>query len=255
MSTDWKAIASIPKQHNYDQFLIVFDKPRNSIFAITERHLFEYSSRRNQWMQHNINNPLPVRIWLNMPCTINSKTQTIYIINRKGAVIQLQLNKTNKKWIEHQNISQHAIDGGQSFIINNELHVIGGNLSINRHLKLNQNTNQLIHLHQMDKMVNAPGSTILNQKIIQTQDKLIMFGGCQNQIDALDIIREYDIKKDKWQELDIKMPSVLWNGFGVTTFFCQQYILILSQNIELTLYNTYKCLTISYESIIQCAPS
>ena len=109
-------------------------------------------------------------------------------------------------------------------MVNNTYHIIGGS-DINQHLLFDEEINKLKVLHELNEDEIMP-NPLQNHRIIRVKDKLLMIGGFDaSPMVTVDRICEYDIKNNKWNLMETKMPKPL-SSFGCTSIFSDEYVLL-----------------------------
>ena len=129
MSTNWKSLAPVPNPYSdyRDTFVVLFNTETNTLFSITKKcTLHKYSFDTDSWTHHKIVNNMG-SIDKSFPIAINSKTNTIYICDRKGQMAILKIKNNNKsKWEIIYGPYFNALLAPKAMIIDDELHIISG---------------------------------------------------------------------------------------------------------------------------------
>ena len=227
-SVHWESVAAVPFE-NVKKFNAVLNEKENCLVAINDQgEIFRFASSTNTWHRYKISNhPQELKY---MTIAIDSKS-VLYILTCNAFIATLKLEEdASNKW-QSQSIrnSYPVINGNQAIMINDELHIIGGYNSYDGsigHHKYNQNTQKLELVQDFcNDIVECRG--IKHHRIVKVDDKIFMFGGldymrrCNSEL-----ILEYDVKRNVWNKLKIKMPIAV-NSFGCTSILNGEYIVLL----------------------------
>ena len=186
----------------------------------------KYSFAANTWIKQPTVNNLPADFctyYEALGLAINSEQQ-LFIYNSKGTLATIQLKNMDTlpaNWNVIQHNSLHTNIGTKAIIINNQLHIIGGNWFAScKHLKYNSDTQSFDSSHSIQFGYPA---------LVKLNNKLLSFGGhrsIRGPYDPyLNDVQEYDIINETW----IKCKSVISREMivdGAVTVLNQQFIIL-----------------------------
>ena len=175
---------------------------------------------------------------------INDNNQTLMLYDFEGNLTTFDIHK---KTANTQSITSWGEIGSdpRCVILDNQLHIICG-YSSNKHYIYDESTKNLEIVHQFKEIQLGLYEHRLCH--IKSQNKLLLFGGMEYKSGGsqlMDMIWEYDIAKQKWTKLDIKLPEpcrklgvlltnderylILFGGYTDDGFIKRIYLLDLIQ--------------------------
>ena len=226
MPSDWEALTNIP--NGSEAFVCCVDQKRNILYVIHEMHgVLKYSNEFGTWNRCNTLNNLPEQFITSCYCTavVDSKQNKIYLVNEQGSLAILEMKDTLRtKWKILQNVAATG-NGPQAAMINNELHVIGGDQNP-YHLRFNAETESFTKLHNVSSILQFNlNQGIYYHRIVLVRNKLVTLGGFDGN-HKLKNIHQYDVNRNGWKTLTPKLSAL--DSFGCVTVINGKFIVILS---------------------------
>lgn len=230
----WESLSSIPDGKR--TYVCCLDETNNTIYAVSNHQgLLKYSLNTNTWITHETIDNLP-SIFIksyNDSAIINIHNKILYICTRDGTIAKLKLDDKKHKWNLFNSMTKDIGYGPQAIIINDELHVIGGDVHYNYHsiAKFNITSHEYQKVNNnMEKALNS--DKIYYHRCIKLKNKLLLFGGFQNGRGGVfgdgifrDTILEYDIINNDWKRLSQTLPVGL-ERFGCCSVLNGELILL-----------------------------
>ena len=225
MSRAWHCLQSVPQICS----IIAKDNNTQTIYSVVRfGELFKYQGSQNIWIRQN-NTESDIEWYTNYNVmAINSQQNKIYMYkgNKDVEILTIPQSPSQKNhWNQINDLNIATGQSAEGLIINNQFHVFAGEMN-NKHLLLNENTKQWEVIHQFKRK-------FFNHRVIQTHNKLLLFGGLswrspasQNADYYLKQILEFDINLKIWTQSSVSLPRRL-SGFGCVSVLNNQYVLFL----------------------------
>eukprot|EP01084_Bolivina_argentea_P288775 495696_1 len=227
MSTQQNKWTTLNSWRNWSDKLI--STSNNTFASWSIGGLFEYSIINDQWTKI-IQYPEDITDHMNSDSVydFDKKNQLWYFYNLNPHKPELiTFNCITNDW-QFYDIPYFGSYVGCT-ILNNKFNIIGGRKN-NKHLIWNDNTMQQIYEFNEYKTGYYLSQDICN---IQSKNMLLLFGGTdQNNLKKLGVVYKYNILKQEWNKLSVKMPKPYRVNFGVTSVMNDRYILLFGGWLE-----------------------
>ena len=180
--------------------------------------IYTYIISQNKWI---ISIKYSKDSWLSsISPAFNKSTNILYIAHYVQNCLSI-IDFTTMKWITINCPYLSNCDGAKCIIINDELHLIGGKRN-NKHLIWRDKQKIFEELHVFEDLsLGFKSHKLIHMKSRQI---LLLFGG-ESTSKPLDVIYRFDIKKNEWNLMKIKMPQKL-SEFGLISTNDEKYVIL-----------------------------
>ena len=212
---------SIPISLNHDTLIVACDWDTDEYAWDNKAGVYVYNIIENEW---KLFAEWPKQAFIrNITICLDDNKEVLYANGSISTSLNFStLNMKTKYWTDIWN-SLPLNDVIKSIMINNEYHIIGGHDS-REHLKWSQDKKEWITMFVFTDSLAYSGLVHLKSK-----NKLISFGGGENEQDHMYGVREYDITENMWSYLnDLDFgDDTLASKFGYALSSDEKYIFIL----------------------------
>ena len=207
--TPWQTCASNP--NSFLSNLVAINA--YEFIVLKEFELMKYNTRKNEWNSYlKVSKELPID---SSTICLHSNNKLLYFVGFDC------ITKLNIETNEHEKIMV-PWDGSAKFVlVDNDIHFIGG--YPNQHSVLRENATKpvILYTYNHAQMLND------HHSIYSEQRKVIYTMGGNNENDtSLETIHMYDIKANKNELLDLKIPDSGRERFGCIMTDDERYMII-----------------------------
>lgn len=229
--TAWSCVAKGPSAS-----IVVIDQQQSKLYAIKPQNnaLHQYSFDSDKWTQNRISyEPGSVGFlcpYNNYSCksrdhvtTINTQTNSIYLINCIGIMYEIKINNNGEGHYESITSIVKIGRGSKAIMIDKEVHLFGRN-AVNGHFKYNTKFKEFETVKRFLSTTQYSGFD--GMSMVKIRNKLIFFGVSLVYATA-NYICEYDIDKHEFRPLfTVHMPKGGLRYFGCTAVLQGKYAVL-----------------------------
>eukprot|EP01084_Bolivina_argentea_P310407 537139_1 len=193
--------------------------------VLDEYNIWKYNCDRDTWT--NVMDEENNSRFSFCSASLSTNGQELFVLkchgskkHQKPLLMKIHLNDNSFDIIHDEHISEFQPPDSQIVVINDTIHVIGGDKN-SSHWIWNEQNEQFTKITEMYNNLRLCGFGLIHSK---RTNCLLLFGGLNN--DALmDHILEFNIQTQSWNKLPVSLPKCLWPA-GYTMALNNQYVII-----------------------------
>eukprot|EP01083_Nonionella_stella_P007314 21146_1 len=198
----------------------------HEFIVASAHHLYKYDIHSDQW---SVYKPFPLG-FNQFICTgkgtmaFDNKTRSLYVFNKERQLLKLNLcvhskaTSSEKKRMDYKLYPQKfellGNEHASSIFVHDTLHIIGGSKT-NKHYTFNEKYQRFEQIHRFTQYRESFSKHALVH--IKSQNRLLLFGGEQNNSVALGAIYSFCLCTSKWTEIETKLPFPTCNVSAVVS--------------------------------------
>ena len=226
--SEWESLATFPSMPSEDGLFFIYQE---CIYGVDDSGVtYKYLSRKNVWIKQKQIEKLPTQYNTisrhGLQQAFDPTCNTLYMMNNRGTLARIQIHDNRRsEWIIGTGATSLGTKNGSLISINGKLNVIGGLYNCgHKQVIYDDHSLRCEQLHNFRECMKIY-RTILQPRVIKAGKKVFIFGA-----KGSGKICEYDIDKDEWTKLKIRMPIPISPRSGLMTTVCNdEYVLMFGR--------------------------